>query len=353
MNPAQLGSGLSANGLIRFCSWRKRADAQIGFVKSHWLCLLAVVLLGVNAFGRFERPSENDRLAALGNLFEEPEVLHRLLAPNDDFPPLSLPRPNDWLALHNEPGQSYDAYRDSGANRPDATRRIIYLLPLGEFPEESSPPLEDLRAYAAAFFQLEVKLLPAYWPHDLEFEPRQNPHGGQRQILTRSIMDYLKTRLPPDAYCLLGVTMTDLYPQRSWNYVFGEASLGDRVGVYSFARYDPVFFGEERGRLYRDLILQRSCKVLAHETAHMFGLPHCIYFDCVMNGSNGLTETDAQSPHLCPVCLRKLHFAIGFDAVKRYEDLARFYHDRKFFEEYDWIQHQLARAAPPTATAKP
>ena len=78
----------------------------------------------------------------------------------------------------------------------------------------------------------------------------------------------------------------------------------------------------------------------------MFGLEHCIYFNCVMNGSNGMGETDAQPQHLCPICLRKLHHAIGFDPVKRYEDLARIYRREKWFEDYDWIQRQLAQIAP-------
>ena len=211
--------------------------------------------------------------------------------------------------------------------------------------------MDDIRNYAAAFFQMEVKLLPAYQPHDLEFEPRQNPRAG-RQILTTSVMTFLKTKLPKDAYCLLGVTMTDLYPEPSWNFVFGEASLNERVGVYSFHRYDPTFWDEPRGKDYRSLILQRSCKVLAHEMAHMFGLPHCIYYDCVVDGSNGMNETDAQSQHLCPVCLRKLHYAIGFDAIKRYEDLARFYRRQKWFEEYDWVERQLEKI-PKEKTSSP
>jgi hypothetical protein len=31
-----------------------------------------------------------------------------------------------------------------------------------------------------------------------------------------------------------------------FNFVFGQASLNDRVGVYSFARYDPAFYGYTR-----------------------------------------------------------------------------------------------------------
>ena len=306
-------------------------------------CLTFVLLCTTAAMGKFDRPSEYERLQALGNRFEESDALRILVTPDDDFPPIQLPRPGDWLTLHTEKGQSFEEYRDSNANKTDAIHHVIYLLPIGDFDEDSSPPLEEIRAYAAAFFQMEAKLLPAYHPHDLEFEPRKNARGGQRQVLTKSIMTFLKTRLPANAYCLLGITMTDLYPDPSWNFVFGEATLSDRVGVYSFARYDPVFWDKPRGKDYRSLILQRACKVLSHETGHMFGLQHCIYYDCVMNGSNGMRETDDQPQRLCPVCLRKLHLATGFDAVRRYEDLDRFYHRQKWFEDYDWIQRQLER----------
>jgi len=41
-----------------------------------------------------------------------------------------------------------------------------------------------------------------------------------------------------------------------------------------------------RGKDYQPLLLRRSMKVLTHETGHIFGLAHCVYFACVMNGSN-------------------------------------------------------------------
>jgi len=64
---------------------------------------------------------------------------------------------------------------------------------------------------------------------------------GRVLVLTRDVLALLSQLLPPDAFCLLGITPRDLYPDPSWNFVFGEASLKDRVGVYSFARYDPRF----------------------------------------------------------------------------------------------------------------
>jgi len=155
------------------------------------------------------------------------------------------------------------------------------------------------------------------------------------------VLRWLQGHLPEDAFCLLGITMEDLYPNPSWNFVFGEASLRERVGVYSFAHYEPAFYGGAQEGDYQKLLLWRSAKVLTHETAHMFGLAHCIYFKCVMNGSNHLQESDARPLHLCPVCLRKLQWSIGFDVVKHYEHLHQFCQRAGFEDEAAWIARRL------------
>src|SRR5207248_11143050 len=123
--------------------------------------------------------------------------------------------------------------------------------------------------------------------------------------------------------------------------VFGEASLKDRVGVYSFARYDPRFFGEDASDRAA-LVLRRSCRVLAHETCHMFGIAHCIYFHCLMNGSNHMAESDARPMHLCPVDLRKLQASIGFDVVVRYRRLLDFHLNAVFRDEAAWLTRRIA-----------
>jgi hypothetical protein len=43
------------------------------------------------------------------------------------------------------------------------------------------------------------------------------------------------------------------------------------------------------------------------------------------------------------VCLRKLQFSTGFDVVKRYQELARFYRGHQWYEELDLANRQLAR----------
>ena len=62
-----------------------------------------------------------------------------------------------------------------------------------------------------------------------------------------------------------------------------------------------------------------------------------------MNGSNLLQESDARPMHLCPVCLRKLQFSIGFDVVDRYRKLLIFYQKVGFEQEARWVSNRLKR----------
>ena len=57
----------------------------------------------------------------------------------------------------------------------------------------------------------------------------------------------------------------------------------------------------------------------------MFGLKHCVYFTCLMNGSNHAEESDCKLTFLCPVCLRKMRDAIKFDFLARYKGLLTFF----------------------------
>jgi len=330
--------------------------------------LLPVSLLLLSGVAmQFKPPGEQERLAAIGDTTGSPETLRRALVPGDDFEPISTAGPHDWLANHPEPGQTFDQFLHSNPHRPDKQRSKLYLQPLGEFAEGRSPPLDRLQKFAAAFFMLEVKVLPPMGLANSRITTRRNHYTGQTQLLTGDILTLLRKKLPEDAYALLGITMVDLYPEESWNFVFGQASLRHRVGVYSFARYDPRFCGEKPDGwhdlaqpghdddadddtakpgltvppAWQALMLRRSCKVLAHETAHMFGIQHCIHFRCLMNGSNHLAESDTRPLHLCPVDLRKLHHSVGFDVIERYRRLRNFCEKIGFENEEVWLKDRL------------
>lgn len=289
-----------------------------------------------------KRGADNmDRVRAAGPTRGLNPVLRRAFDGSRHFQRMDRPGPGDWLDRHHEPGQTYEQYEAARFNKPDRVRASLVLQPLGRFEPGASPRLKQLEEFAAAYFGLRAEVRPVIDPAAVSLTSRVNPHTRNRQILATDVLEYLKKRLPADAYCYLGVTMIDLYPDPTWNFVFGMASLRERVGVFSFVRYDPAFYGEARGKGYRSLLARRSLKVLAHETGHMFGMQHCIFWNCVMNGSNHLQESDRRPIHLCPVCLRKLYHAVGFDVVKRYLALKRVYRSGGLEEEARWVGRRL------------
>ena len=60
-------------------------------------------------------------------------------------------------------------------------------------------------------------------------------------------------------------------------------------------------------------------QTLTHEIGHIFGLRHCQWLACLMQGSNHLEEADRRPLDLCPICLRKLQNAVGFQLRDRYK----------------------------------
>jgi archaemetzincin len=73
----------------------------------------------------------------------------------------------------------------------------------------------------------------------------------------------------------------------------------------------------------------------------MFSLAHCIFFRCILNGSNHLPESDSRPLSLCLVCLRKIQFSIGFDVLDRYDKLFNFCRKVGFDHEARWVAGQL------------
>jgi archaemetzincin len=132
--------------------------------------------------------------------------------------------------------------------------------------------------------------------------------------------EVLRPTLPADAAALIGFTSSDLFPDETMNYVFGQANLRERVGVWSL-----YWLGrpDESDADFRFTLL-RTLKIAAHETGHMFSIQHCTKYECVMNGTNSLNETDRRPLDACPECMAKLCWAAGADPRERYARLADF-----------------------------
>lgn len=68
-------------------------------------------------------------------------------------------------------------------------------------------------------------------------------------------------------------------------------------------------------------VLARALKVVTHEVMHAFGMSHCPYFNCVMQGMNHQREYETVFLDVCPVCLHKLIFMTGVAPLLRYKAL--------------------------------
>ncbi len=257
------------------------------------------------------------------------------------FTKKKAPKPNDWLASHPEKGQTFAQYRAVAPNRPTAERTKIYLQQIGDFTEQQAKVIKTLQQFMAIIFGLEVKFLPAVGLDKIPAAAqRTNPFLGQRQLLTTYILDQLlKPLRPAEAVAVLAITNVDLWPGKDWNFVFGQASLVERVGVWSTARMgDPIKEAQ--------IFMRRVLQVAVHETGHIFGMKHCIAYECCMNGANHQEESDAAPLVFCAECDAKLWWACGLDAAKRAKELADFAQEHKLSpdtEQWEKIANALKK----------
>ncbi len=312
---------------------------------------------------------------------------------------------DDWLAQYNETGQTYQQFLDECPWLSKRKRKYIrhsfnadgktlqekypegkiYLLPLGEFDGETTPQFTDLAEYSRLFFDVPVEILPqvkldissenVVWEDTVDgknlarnpkatrgstrttrYQVKSRFHSktGRYQLHVSSVIYKLRQITPNDSICMMALTMSELYEDDTDLFVAGIAAGNQNVGVFSFSRYNPTLsfsseFWYESHRInlrmsnseQRRIMLQRSCKLLVHEVAHLLGVDHCIWYSCCMNGSGHLKEDFEQSMHLCPVDLRKLSALCGFNIVERYKKLMVFYSSHKLSVEEEWVRRRL------------
>ncbi|KAF7874954.1 hypothetical protein EAF04_002128 [Stromatinia cepivora] len=230
------------------------------------------------------------------------------------------------------------------------------------------------------------------------------------QLNLSDLLDLAIDILPPDAYALLILVNHDLYEDDDDEFICGRAYGGSRVAVVSTARYNPVLDevqgierihgwpgshcaeymndicgvkkskGGKRKRIndenfavkesplvhaitqqntlpplsfhlpkntLQELYLSRLCRIASHELGHCFGIAHCVYYACCMQGSASIIEDARQPPYLCPVDLKKVVMATGTDVRGRYEALLRFCGEHEgahmFLAFGAWIRARLGQ----------
>lgn len=190
------------------------------------------------------------------------------------------------------------------------------------------------------------------------------------QLNLNDLLDTAISILPADAYALLLLVDHDIYENEDDDFCCGRAYGGKRVAVVQTARYNPILDAIEgisrqhmwpmshckifvdglceledvaakvptkeqkkrsRGGAMRVAVdaanayagsvdeekesqalwFARLARTVSHELAHCFGIGHCVYYACNMQGSASMREDVRQPPYLCPVCEAKVGHAIA------------------------------------------
>ncbi|KAI0411257.1 hypothetical protein F5X98DRAFT_57742 [Xylaria grammica] len=190
----------------------------------------------------------------------------------------------------------------------------------------------------------------------------------KRQLNLNDLLDAAIAMLPDDAYSLALLMDFDMYEDDDDDFCCGRAYGGSRVCVVSSARYHPALDIDESidhehmwptshckkfadslcaveeleprehiksvygtlesplrravdavrrasapstRQVFNGLWFSRTARTLVHELGHCFGMDHCIFYACNMQGTSGMAEDVRQPPYLCPVCLEKVAHAIA------------------------------------------
>ena len=250
------------------------------------------------------------------------------------------PEAHDWLAVQPEPGQTFAEYIGSNPVRPAPGADKIYIALLGDFSAVQEEIVRKTARFIEAYYALPVVFAE---PVPLSLIPerarRVHPQTRDPQVLSPYIIEnILIPRKPKDAFCFIAFTVSDLWPGEGWNFVFGQASLEDRVGVWSIYRNgDP-----HQGPGDYDICLRRTISTGIHEIGHMFSITHCVFYECNMNGSNHRRESDRRPLWFCPVDLRKLCWLTGINPLERYKNLATISRELGLDKEAGFFENSAA-----------
>jgi len=268
---------------------------------------------------------------ALKAVREKLRPLHQRLGP---------PKPGEWRAEHHEAGQTFEQYLRCNPVLPDAVRRVLAIQPLGELTSAQRKIVGLASDYMARYFNLETRILADVPASVIPARARRtHPTWGDKQILSTYVLEkVLRPSLPDDAVATIAFTASDLWPGAGWNFVFGQADLHARVGVWSIYRNgDPA-----ASPAAFKLALLRTLRIAVHETGHMLSLEHCTAYRCVQGGVNSLEEDDRAPLWLCPECMVKIAWATHADPRQRYEKLAAFCKDHGLDTEAAFFERSIA-----------
>ena len=166
---------------------------------------------------------------------------------------------------------------------------VLQLLPIGG-PHRSL--LDWLREQLSEAFHIRCEVLKPPLRPDYAFHPERG------QYHSSELLERMQEQVSCNTWRVLGVTPVDLYIP-ILTFVFGEAQLGGKCSVVSYARLRQEFYGlpPDMNLLARRLLIES-----VHELGHTLDLHHCHDYRCVMSSSHAVEWIDLKEHTFCTNC---------------------------------------------------
>ncbi|KAK2499532.1 hypothetical protein MC885_007828 [Smutsia gigantea] len=218
----------------------------------------------------------------------EQRLMNKAFQPNSDpFGPITLHSKSDWIISQPEAPQDFEQFfSDPYRKAPSPEKRNIGAL--GNTRIISEEYIKWLKGYCEAFFySLTVKLLEPVAVSATKCSFRVNDSTQNLLIHAGHMLKFLKKKKLADSFCIVGITMIDLYPRGSWNFVFGQASLTDGVGM-----------NIQLCQLWNFNDISIQCEFENHDTINLMKVQHAVGPDdlheledsCEEDGKMGLEK---------------------------------------------------------------
>jgi len=263
----------------------------------------------------------NDATIGSSTVRDELQEYFDVAATASLYAPIPAPTSiDDWLAKEDVSEQTFDDWQDDGFK--PITGPVV-VLPIG--PMNGGPDLAIMKKYVTAFFLgVDVVVLDEakirssiyktsikYGDQDYVLRQRKGHaytankyEDGFHQYLADSLLRIcIQCLRDTKAFCVVGITMLDLYSSEDDDeeFTMGLADPDNFVTICSFARYLPKFQLNLKPK-YRNeeedkdngkdltasqltkLVTLRGVVTMTHEILHLFGVRHCVYNSCMMQG---------------------------------------------------------------------